>query len=280
MRLLAPAKLNLFLRVLGCRPDGYHELQTLFQKITLFDEVELFKARGIALEVEGEAPPGRANLCFQAARLFLREAAVEGGVFIRLYKRIPPGTGLGGGSSDAAAVLQGLTRLYPGHFSSEALFRMGLRLGADVPFFLSPYSTALGEGVGERLTPWPTFSAWYVVAVPPFRVSTAWAYAHLSGLKGKRPFSCGPEDFSWENLLNDFEELIWRTYPELARLAENLRSCGALAAHLTGTGSALFGVFVARDEAEKTAKKLARAFPRIRFWVVTNFDLQCGGLEN
>ncbi|QJA06745.1 4-(cytidine 5'-diphospho)-2-C-methyl-D-erythritol kinase [Thermosulfurimonas marina] len=270
MKLLAPAKLNLFLRILGRRPDGYHDLQTLFQKITLFDEVELFKATGIALEVEGEAPGGRENLCFRAAELFFREAAVEGGVFIRLRKRIPPGTGLGGASSDAAAVLQGLSRLYPGHLSPEALYRMGVRLGADVPFFLSPYATALGEGLGERLTPWPTPHAWYVVAVPSFRVSTAWAYAQLKLTKRKRPLNYAPENFYWESLVNDFEALIFEAYPEAAELAEALKAAGALAAHLTGSGSALFGAFRERAEAERAVEKLAQRFPEARFFVVTN----------
>ena len=273
MRLEAPAKLNLFLYVLGRRSDGYHELFTLFQKISLCDEVYLEKARGVILEVSGEAPPGRSNLCFRAAELFLERAALEAGVFIRLKKRIPAGTGLGGASSDAAAVLKGLARLYPGHLSEAELFKLGRSLGADVPFFLSPYRTALGQGIGDRLSPWPTLPAYYVVVVPPFRVSTAWAYRNLRLTKRKTPLINGPEDFSWDKPLeNDFKELVFERYPELFRLEGALYEAGALRVGLSGSGSALFGVFEDEAEAERAAQRLREGFKEARVLVTGNFE--------
>ncbi len=273
MKLLAPAKLNLFLRVLRRRADGYHDLETLFQKISLCDEVHLEKASGITLEVEGEAPSGRENLCFLAAERYLSRAAIEAGVFIRLVKRIPSGTGLGGASSDAAAVLKGLARLYPGHLPESELFEMGRSLGADVPFFLSSYSTALGKGIGEKLTPWPTLPAWYLVVVPPFRISTAWAYQNLRLTKERSPLNYGPENFSWgKKLVNDFKRLVFEKYPELEELEGALREARALNAGLSGSGSALFGVFETEREARRAKEALIKRFPAYQFFVVTNYS--------
>ena len=277
MKLLAPAKLNLFLYVLERRPDGYHEIRTLFQKITLCDEVYLQKATGLSLEVDGEAPPGRANLCFLAAERYLSRAAVEAGVFIRLVKRIPAGTGLGGASSDAAAVLRGLARLYPGHLSESELFELAKDLGADVSFFLTPYSTALGEGLGEKLRPWPALPAWYLVVVPPFRISTAWAYRNLRLTKKKRPLNYGPENFSWDQeLVNDFKPLVFEKHPELEALEEALRQSGALKVGLSGSGSALFGVFEAEREAQRAREELEKRFSGYQFFVVTNYSPEEG----
>ncbi|OAQ20582.1 4-(cytidine 5'-diphospho)-2-C-methyl-D-erythritol kinase [Thermosulfurimonas dismutans] len=272
MKIEAPAKLNLFLYVLGRRPDGYHDLLTLFQKISLCDEVHLEKATGITLEVSGEAPPGRENLCFRAAEIFLERAAIKGGVFIRLKKRIPAGTGLGGASSDAAAVLKGLSKLYPGHLSEAELFEVGRSLGADVPFFLSSYSTALGEGIGDRLSPWPTLPAWYVVVVPPFRISTAWAYRNLRLTKRETPLINGPENFSWDkSLVNDFKDLVFEKYPELSVVEAALYDAGALKAGLSGSGSALFGVFEEQGLAERAAERLRERFKDYQVLVARNF---------
>jgi len=272
MRLVAPAKINLFLRILRRRRDGYHEIETCFQKITLCDEVFVERATDITLEVEGEAPPGRENLCFRAAEGFLNRAAVEAGVFIRLRKRIPPGTGLGGASSDAAAVLRGLARLYPGHLSREDLFRLARELGADVPFFLSEHSTALGRGIGDELTPWSARPAWYVVAVPPFRISTAWAYRNLRLTKEKTPLNYGPENFSPEkDLSNDFRELVFARHPELRGLEEEMKKVQARGVGLSGSGSALFAIFEAEGEARGAAEALRNRFPEYRFFVATNY---------
>lgn len=276
MRLYAPAKLNLFLRVLRKRPDGYHELETLFQKITLCDEVELRKATDIALEVKGEAPPGRENLCFRAAEAFLSRAAIRAGVFIRLRKRIPAGTGLGGASSDAAAVLRGLSALYPGHLSQAELFSLARTLGADVPFFLSPYATAFARGIGDELSPFPETPAWYLVVVPPFRVSTRWAYQNLRLTKEKTPLNYGPKApegaLNFEGVLeNDFRAVVFERYPELYELERALLSAGAKACGLSGSGSALFGVFAEEEAARRAEAGLVTRFPAYAFYVVTNY---------
>ncbi len=273
MKILAPAKINLFLHVLRKRPDGYHDILTAFQKISLCDEIRLSKATDITLEVEGEAPPGRDNLCFRAAERFLEAAALEAGVFIQLRKRIPPGTGLGGASSDAAAVLRGLSRLYPGHLSSSQLWELGRSLGADVPFFLSSYSSALAEGIGDRLRPWKSLPAWYVVVVPPFRISTAWAYQNLRLTKTQTPLINGPENFSWEKLLvNDFKPLVFGVYPELYQVEKALKEAGALGVGLSGSGSALFGVFAEETLAWSAAETLSREFGEYTFVVARNYE--------
>ncbi len=273
MKLKAPAKLNLFLFILGRRPDGYHELRTLFQKITLTDELELKKATDVTLEVEGEAPSGQENLAWRAAQAFLEKAPLKAGVFIRLRKGIPPGTGLGGASSDAAAVLKGLAQLYPGCLTSQDLWEIGRSLGADVPFFLSPYSAALGEGIGERLSPWSVPPAWYLVMVPPFRISTSWAYQNLRLTKGKSSFIERPEDFSWERgLVNDFKPLVWGRYPELKEVETYLKGLGALGVGLSGSGSALFGVFKTQEEAEEAQRRLPARFKGYQTFVATQYQ--------
>jgi 4-diphosphocytidyl-2-C-methyl-D-erythritol kinase len=170
----APAKLNLFLHVLGRRSDGYHELQTVFRLIDRCDRV------GVAPREDGElrfsGMLGEENLCLQAARLLKREAAVPAGCELALEKTLPVGGGLGGGSSDAATVLLVLNRLWELNWQRERLMALGARLGADVPFFLYGRN-ALGEGIGERLSALELPPAWYLVLEPPVAVATKDVFA-------------------------------------------------------------------------------------------------------
>jgi 4-diphosphocytidyl-2-C-methyl-D-erythritol kinase len=259
----APAKVNLFLRVLAREESGYHQVETLFQALELSDQVtlELLEGAGrIQLEVEGVPAdalgPPEENLAVRAARLLLD--AVGGdppGLRIRLLKRIPHGAGLGGGSSDAATVLRGLNELLGWPLDASRLVGLGGTLGADVAFFLCGSPLALAWGRGDRLLPLPPLPAVdVVVALPEARIATPDAYARLaawraSGGAGAAPARSlrGTPWSSWEGVAaeaeNDFAAALHAAYPDLAAIREALEGAGARPALLSGSGSAVFGVF-------------------------------------
>ena len=263
----APAKVNLFLRVLERRPDGYHEIDTLFQAISLADEVHVeLGGSGIRLEVDGpDLGPVVDNLAFRAAESLADAAGWTGGVRIGLAKRIPAGAGLGGGSSDAAAVLRALsTALDFG--DRKRLLRIAAELGSDVPFFLGGSALARGGGRGEILDSLDALPAAELVVVsPPVHVSTAVAYRTLSerrepGVRRSpvRPLDWAPD--SWEEVTsvawNDFQPLVCGTHPEVGRALEALETVGAGTALMSGSGSSVFGIFGGREEAEDAADRL------------------------
>lgn len=265
MRILAPAKVNLFLRILGKRSDGYHEICTLMQRIGVFDEMDIeLTEKGIELIPEGaEVPHGLDNLAGKAAQIFLQAAGLDKGVRIRLRKQIPMAAGLGGGSSDAASVLMGLNEMLKVKWSKEYLQALGVRIGADVPFFIGQKS-ALAKGIGEKLIPviLPK-NMWYVILVPPWPISTSWAYAAFDELKENRKPQEGitKEYFQIENILpmmdNDLEKVAFQKYPELAIMKKKLIGEGAAGALMSGSGPAIYGLFSAREEAEEVAQKMA-----------------------
>jgi 4-diphosphocytidyl-2-C-methyl-D-erythritol kinase len=275
----APAKLNLGLAVVGRRPDGYHDLHTVFQAIDLADTVRLRRRPepGVSLVVDGEVPvpAGEENLAVRAALRLgegLQAHRGEGpwktaGLEIHLTKRIPSGAGLGGGSSDAAAVLVGLEALWGARLPEPERLALALALGSDVPFFLIG-GTARGEGRGEILTPLPAPppAAW-VLAIPPFAVATAKAYENLSrrltsSVSNLRMLEAAllSGDFGafTENIVNDLEVGVVRIQPRLARIKRELLSRGAAGVGLTGSGSVLFAVFRSQGTAEEL---LARGVP-------------------
>ena len=264
---LAPAKINLALRVLGERPDGYHDIDTLFQAIDLFDEVEVeLCGDDVELEVEGaDLGPKEQNLAFRAASRFLGEAAPGLGAAVRLLKRIPHGAGLGGGSSDAAAVIRCLAELTEG-VPSTRFNEIGAELGSDVPFFLGDSPLARGRGRGELLESLPALPAAELVLVsPPVHVDTSQAYSALSADRGEvtslledsAPLALG----SWEDLgavaRNDFEPIVARDHREIGRALTALRRAGATVASMTGSGSSCFGFFPDASSAEAAAEGLA-----------------------
>ncbi|MBT8396135.1 MAG: 4-(cytidine 5'-diphospho)-2-C-methyl-D-erythritol kinase [Gemmatimonadetes bacterium] len=278
LTLHAPAKVNLFLRVLAREPSGYHQLETLFCSLEFGDTLLLErKESGISLEMDGpDICPPEENLVYRAARAFLRVRGEGDGVRIVLRKRIPTGAGLGGGSSDAGATLLGLTDLFPGRVDEVQLMSMAKRLGSDVPFFLARSSLALARGRGDRvraLQPLPPAPA--LLALPPLTVGTPHAYGLLArsreGLKPgheARTFSAG--DFSsWDALRalarNDFEDVIFQEYPTLRPIREALEETGPVLSLLSGSGSALFGVFSDETEALGAESVLAPKFPETRF---------------
>ncbi|MGC9319119.1 MAG: 4-(cytidine 5'-diphospho)-2-C-methyl-D-erythritol kinase [Armatimonadota bacterium] len=271
VRLRAFCKINLCLEVLGRRPDGYHELMTVFQSLSLADEVRVGTRheRGITLDVDAEGvPPGRANLAWQAAGAYRQERSWPRGISIGLVKRIPVGAGLGGGSTDAAAVLNGLAELDPEPLGVLELRALAADLGADVPFFITG-GAAIGCGRGDEIRGLPGGISGSVVLARPegLQISTAEAYSMLS----EEDFTDGAAATEMATLLEEFARLhvvaelvrnafsrsLVERWPLLGDLRERLRGMGALAAEVTGSGSAVFGLFERMDEAERAAQSLA-----------------------
>jgi len=255
VRVIAPAKLNLGLAVVGKRADGYHDLLTIFQTIDLADTL-MFRPRthGIGLGVDGDPtlPLGEDNLIVRAATLLARERGVDQGAEIMVTKRIPAGAGLGGGSSDAAATLLGLETLWGLDADPVLMKRIALELGSDVPFFLTG-GTARGEGRGEVLTPLPDPPALgWLLAIPDVRCSTREVFANLEpGLTGsiqklrilEEAIHHGDVEAFARHIVNDLEPGVVRMQPRLARIREALVRLGAMTVGLTGSGSAMFALF-------------------------------------
>jgi len=261
---LAPAKLNLSLQVFGKRPDGYHNIRSVMVPVSLYDEVTVEEAdAGISVECDAPGvPTDAANSCHKAAALFLAWAGTPAGVRIRIRKAIPTESGLGGGSSDAAAALKGLIALTGKHPPPEALLAMAVRVGADVPFFL-PGGAALVEGIGERLTPLPWNVPFHAVIVrPAFGLSTREGYARLGREPGDPPPRGNVPSFRTFTdvaaaVRNDFEEAWGPSHPEIAAIRRELLSAGAGAAGLSGSGSALFGLYASERLAREARRKLS-----------------------
>jgi 4-diphosphocytidyl-2-C-methyl-D-erythritol kinase len=262
------AKINLSLRVLHRRPDGYHELRTVFQTISLGDRltIEFRPGRGQRVELESSLDiPAEDNLVVRAARAVMAAAQIRGRVHFRLEKRIPAGGGLGGGSSDAAAVLLALPALAGRRVGLDVLSDLAAGLGSDVPFFLLG-GTAAGLGRGTEVHPLPDLPRLPGLLVfPAVSVSTAEAYRALDELTPPSA-TCHTGKFqaltwcmghgltadNWSRLgENDFEPYAFERYPELGRIVRRLRRCGAAPAMMTGSGSSLFGLFRNREDAER-----------------------------
>jgi 4-diphosphocytidyl-2-C-methyl-D-erythritol kinase len=259
-RVRALAKINLDLRVLGKRPDGYHELRTIFQTISLSDTLELAYTPGrrtsIALADQLNIPD---NLVTKAARLAMEAMRATGTVEMRLTKRIPMGAGLGGGSSDAAAVLLALPPLVGRVLNLRKLSELGRELGSDVPFFLMG-GTAAGIGRGTELFPLPDAPPRAGILVAPgLHVNTAQAYRDLSPRlttesQQNKIFSFQSHTFGGANeepFENDFERVVFAQHRSLALWKKRLKSVGATVALMTGSGSALFGLFESSSEAAR-----------------------------
>ncbi|MCD5397720.1 4-(cytidine 5'-diphospho)-2-C-methyl-D-erythritol kinase [candidate division NPL-UPA2 bacterium] len=261
IKILSPAKINLFLEVLSKREDGYHEIETVLQAIDIHDEVTLRDRReGIKIICSKEGvPPGKGNLAYRAAEIILEEACLQKGVEIEIKKEIPLAAGLGGGSSNAAAVLVGLKELWNLKLSRERLQCLAKRLGMDVPFFIKG-GRALGQGRGEELTSlkeWKPF--WLTLVVPNLKVSTAWVYQSPSlDLTRKRKqikitindFKIQPGREGNSILYNRLEEVTENKYPQVKRIRERLEALRGTAL-MSGSGPAVFGIFPERHYAER-----------------------------
>jgi 4-diphosphocytidyl-2-C-methyl-D-erythritol kinase len=248
----APAKLNLFLHVLGRRPDGYHLLETVFRFIDFSDSLRfVLRDDGVIRRIGAESLLPGEDLCVCAARALQQAAGSRMGVEIFLEKRIPIGAGLGGGSSDAATTLLALNRLWQINWSRERLQRVALQLGADVPIFILGES-AYAEGVGERLSPIALPPRWYVVLTPPVAVPTREIFADPELTRNSRPITMTA--FSIGQGRNDLEPVACRRYPVIGEYLEWLSRYGT--ARMTGSGGAVFAAFAAEDEARSVFKRL------------------------
>jgi len=255
-----PAKINLGLHIHGKREDGFHELETIFQMVSLYDDVELeLLSSGIKLECDTPGvPTDDTNLVCKAALLLRQSYQVEGkGVSIRLKKKIPFGAGLGGGSGNAAGVLMGLNRLWDLNIEREKLLALAAELGSDVPFFLTS-PCALGMGRGEQLKVLKPCAKFQVLLVfPGFPVATSWVYQNLKLKLTKREnnisilrknLSLSDITSLGSRLYNDLEPVVIQRFPEVQVVKDELRAWGALGVLLSGSGSTVFGIF---DDPEK-----------------------------
>lgn len=249
----APAKLNLMLRIVGRRPDGYHLLQTVFQFLDHGDWLWFTPRADGVVARHGELPgvPMDTDLTVRAARLLQEAAGVRQGATIRLAKRLPMGGGLGGGSSNAATTLVALNYLWRTGLTLAELAELGLTLGADVPVFVHGRA-AWAEGVGERLTPVDLAEPWFVVLVPARQVATGAVFADPDLTRNSSPITIA--DFAAGAGGNDCEAVVYRRYPEVAAAARWLAQFGQ--ARLTGTGACVFAAFPNAPAAERVLERL------------------------
>jgi len=263
-----PAKINLGLFILGKRPDGFHDLETIFQMVSLYDTVELESLENkIELVCDDpKVPTDESNLMIRAARLLQEAAPDKAGLGCRmvLKKKIPMGAGLGGGSGNAAGVLIGLNRLWDLQLKSADLLKIAAQLGSDIPFFLCSTS-ALGEGRGERLTLLQPSKKFHVILVFP-RVSMATAEVYqalnLDLTKNSKNINILREFFSQSNIAslgahlhNDLESIVFKRLPVVASIKQKLDSLNADGTLLSGSGSAVFGIF---EDSQKAQEAYAR----------------------
>jgi 4-diphosphocytidyl-2-C-methyl-D-erythritol kinase len=260
----SPAKVNLRLEILKKREDGYHELRTILQKISLYDTLHfsLEKEKGISITSDHPALPiGKRNLIHQAVQSILKRSCYKGGVRIKIEKRIPLGAGLGGGSSNAATTLKALNQLLNMDLSMKELMGIGAEIGADVPFFFFK-GAAIGSGIGERLKKIELPALWYVLIYPNFEVSTRWAYQ--SFVLTKKPFHLKLQTFPRTPkgisriLQNDLEEVVSKKYPQIGVMKQIICSVGALGASMTGSGPTVFGIFQGEGNALQAYKRLKK----------------------
>lgn len=260
------AKINLGLLVKDKRPDGYHNIETIFVPIGLSDEIKLKKIeKNIIIKIPNQKikiPKGKTNLTYKAAALFFNKSGISAGAEITIKKNIPVGAGLGGGSSNGAAVLQGLNNLYNKPLSKEELHSLALKIGMDVPFFLTG-KPCYATGRGELLEPIKIEKLNIVLYFPEYPIITKWAYQNISNIKhqkskmkteriltnGKLSFMIlrnnlvkGDLSNLQRHIRNSFEDLVFAHYPDLARMKEFFLSNEAYAASLSGSGSAVFGL--------------------------------------
>lgn len=263
----SPAKINLHLRVLGKRGDGYHDVATILHTIDLSDDMSFRQAeRGIHLHASGyPLPEDENNLAYRAAALLMENYGPAKGVYITLKKRIPVAAGLGGGSSNAATTLLALNRLWNLNLSQDQLHNAAAALGSDVPFFLNG-PAAVGRGRGEILSPIPTLGSLpLVLVIPQFKVTTAWAYANLNlGLTKPgddtniiQTIISTKKIEHWASLLqNDLEAVVIRRYPIIEQMKAALKARGAEVALMSGSGPAVFGLFKEKEVAGTVADAL------------------------
>jgi len=281
LTIASPAKVNLFLRVLGRRPDGYHELVTLFHRISLCDQLRLKKIRrpSFRLVTSGlKLGPARANLIYKAFQALRKVASWEGGVEVTLEKRIPVAAGLGGGSSNAAHFLLGMNRLFQLGLSGRALIRMGALLGSDIPFFLYEVNQAVGTGRGEKIKPLASSRKfWFVLVVQSIGIPTSRVYQRLGAPPLTRisravtitsalsaQVKKGEQD---HYLHNDLFAAGCSIRPELRQIDLLFDELGASRRLMSGSGPTLFSIHRSKREAEHIARRIRRRMRSVDVFV-------------
>ena len=269
MNAKAYAKINLGLHIVGKRPDGFHDIETIFHRIDLFDVINIEKSADISIScTDPSIPAGPENLCWKAAEILRKESGTAFGARITIEKNIPVGAGLGGGSSDAASVLTALNEMWGLSLRKDELLRLALNLGSDVPYFLEK-STAYGEGRGERLTPLElNLPYWIVLINPSIHISTPWAYSRLAeerkGIYPRRPNLLeGIGDDLVNGILraeNDFEGIVFREHPKIGKIKQQLKEFGALLSLMSGSGSTMFGLFNDKDHAVNALQTFSKEY--------------------
>jgi len=270
----APAKINLYLRVVNKRSDGYHDIISLMQLISLQDELDFVETdTGIKVKCPGSAlPEDETNLVYRAAAGFYAKTGIKPGIGITVQKHIPVGAGLGGGSSDAATTLLAMNDLYNSPLSRAELLQLGESLGADVPFFIFG-KPAWASGKGEILTEAPSLPLFWIVLINPrFQVSTGEVYQGLNLRLTKKIIKYSIPCFSSvkeaaAGLANDLERVTFTLHPDLEKIKTFLLENGALGAAMTGSGPTMFGIFTDADSAQRAEKISARRNDWLTFCV-------------
>ena len=268
MRLQAFAKINLGLDVLGKREDGYHEVRMIMQTIRMYDQLDMRKSvePGIHLTTNKKyIPVDENNLVWRAAKLMMDTCGIIEGVSIHLHKVIPVAAGMAGGSSDAAATLVGMNRLFHCGLSKEKLMELGVQIGADVPYCVLR-GTALAQGIGEKLTVLPPMpDCWILIGKPGISVSTKYVYTTLDlntntvhpDIDGmKKALEDGNLYGITERMGNVLQDVTIPAYPEVERIKEQMKALGAVNAMMSGSGPTVFGIFDNEEKAQKACQKL------------------------
>lgn len=267
IRIPCPAKINLSLDVIGKRPDGYHLLRMLMQSVSLYDYVTVEKIEeNIELTCSRQdIPCDKSNTAYKMACIILDKYNIHCGVKIHIEKNIPSGAGLAGGSADAAGVMKAMNQLFNLNMSMQEMLDEGLKVGADVPYCIMG-GTALAEGIGERLTPLrPLKKTWCVIAKPDIAISTKEAYGALRMDKIIRHpatdqligyIKAGEVKKLASGMVNVLEDACISRYPEIYEIRKLMQQQGAMGSMMTGSGSAVFGLFQSRNDAERCSNAL------------------------
>lgn len=282
IRLQSPAKLNLFLKVINKRPDGYHNLKTLFERINLCDTIDLQLNRSGAIRIfcpHPQVPKGPKNLVYKVAAMLRQDCQVPYGVDIRINKRIPVAAGLAGGSSNAATVLRGLNKLWNLCLSQKQLVAYGARIGSDVPFFLHNCSWAVGTGRGEHIKKLNIPSKlWHILVVPQVKMYTKEVFGRLNLKLTKqidnvniltRSLRKGDLNKAGTLLLNDLESSILQIRPQLLELKEKIAAFPVRGVSFSGSGPSVFGIATSQEQAQKIYSFLRSKYKQV--FVVQTF---------
>jgi 4-diphosphocytidyl-2-C-methyl-D-erythritol kinase len=279
MTIRAYAKINIGLRILNKRDDGYHNIETIFHRINLFDEIRFQDSCNLLLECNNpEIPTDNRNLCMKAAQILQKNYKVTKGAKILLNKNIPIGAGLGGGSSDAAYVLKHLPNFLGIEIPKEELYQLAMDIGSDVPYFLDK-STAYATGRGEQLEYFRLdIPYWIIIVHPNVQISTAWAYANLklkphqqeNNLKELLIDNIEHPEKLRELIHNDFEDLVLQNHPDIKRLKENLYKQGAEFVQMSGSGSSVYAFFKHESKAREAIRIFSKDY--LTFLTEPNFN--------